>query len=160
MKPWHTFAEESPKMAESGLALLFRDRIGLAFLATLRKDGAPRLHPVNLVLQGGHLYVLIPHHSPKCADLLRDGRYALQAFPQAGGVGEEFYISGYAECILDPIFRQALINETKILVSENEVLFELLLERVMHSMLENEGTSDERPAHYKWRATLTANNHG
>ncbi len=35
-------------------------QVGLAFLATIRKDGAPRLHPISLVYAGDQLYVFIP----------------------------------------------------------------------------------------------------
>lgn len=134
---------------------MFRRRIGLAFLATLRKDGAPRLHPVSLVLHDGHLFVMIPHSSPKCADLLRDNRYALQAFPPSSGAAEEFYISGRAKSIMEADVRQTLIQEAQIMAGEDEVLFELLLERVMYSSMENEGASDEQPLHQKWQATLS-----
>ena len=45
MKPWKDFSAEEPKIADVGKKLLFqlREHVGLAFLATLRKDGAPRL---------------------------------------------------------------------------------------------------------------------
>lgn len=83
MKPWNEFSKEEPELAKIGKHLLFQshEHIGLAFIATLRKDGAPRLHPVSLVFSDGHLYVLIPPTSPKCADLKRDGRYAMQPSP-------------------------------------------------------------------------------
>ncbi len=152
MKAWKDFATQSPELAGTGKALLFRERTGLAFLATLRRDGAPRLHPVSLVIYDGRLFVLIPPASPKCADLILDGRYALQAFPTQDGVNEEFYLSGRAECIHDDEFRQAMIEETSILAGEDEVLFELLLERAMHTRLVNCGTPKERPLHKKWRA--------
>ena len=54
----------------------------MAFLATVRRDGAPRLHPVCPVLSSDRLFVLITPTSPKRHDLLRDGRYALQTIPQ------------------------------------------------------------------------------
>jgi hypothetical protein len=153
MKSWNDFANEEPELAKTGRDLLFRARTGLGFLATIRKDGAPRLHPVSLVTHNGHLYVLIPPTSPKCADLARDGRYALQAFPSPGEESEEFYIAGCAQIVRDPATRQALITDTKILAGEDEVLFELMLDRVMHTRLEAPGTPKERPVHRKWRAS-------
>jgi hypothetical protein len=63
-------------------ARLFQFNVGLAFLATVRSDGAPRLHPVCPVLSNDRLFVLITPASPKRQDLLRDGRYALQSFPE------------------------------------------------------------------------------
>ena len=152
MKTWSDFAKQEPKIAALGEQLLFQEKIGKCFLATLRKDGAPRMHPVSLVLHKGHLYTLIPKNSPKCQDLLRDGRYALQAFPQPGEITQEFYISGYALCIQDLATRQNLIDATHILAGDDEVLFELLLERAMYTTLENYATPDEQPVHLKWRA--------
>ena len=74
-----------------------REHVGLVFIATLRKDGAPRLHPISLILSEGHVYVIIPQTSPKCADLIRDGRYASQASPPPdNGDSEEFY---FADCV-------------------------------------------------------------
>ena len=156
MKSWNDFSREAPEIAESGERLLLQTRahVGLAFLATLRKDGAPRLHPVSLVLSKGHLYAGIPPTSPKCADLLQDGRYALQAYPPSNNEGgEEFYLAGCAERIQDPGIRQALIEDTQVTLGEDEVLFELSLERAMHTRLANPGTPDEHPVHKKWRAS-------
>ena len=155
MKTWSDLKNEAPDFAEIGRRLLLPSRpyVGYAFFATLRKDGAPRLHPICVVIYKDHAYVIIPTTSPKCADLLRDGRYALQAFPPVpNDEGEEFYISGLANRIQDPEIRQALINDTKLTVEENEVLFELLLERVMYTKLVERGTPGEHPVHRKWQA--------
>jgi Pyridoxamine 5'-phosphate oxidase len=156
MKSWSEFSTEEPELAEIGRNLLFRSRahIGCAFLATLRKDGAPRLHPVSLVYYKQRLYVLISPTSPKCADLKRDGRYAIQAYPSPNDAeNEEFYLSGRAECIRDLTIHQALITETKIHADESEVLFELKLDRLMYTRLVNLGTPDEHPLHRMWRAS-------
>jgi Pyridoxamine 5'-phosphate oxidase len=152
MKTWGEFAAKEPDLAGTGKQLLFQSRMGLAFLATLRKEGAPRLHAVSLVISKGHLYILIPPESPKCTDLMRDGRYALQAFPPPGEAGQEFYIAGRAEVIQDPEIRQSVIDDTQISAQVSEVLLELLLDRAIHTRLENGGTSEEKPIHCKWRA--------
>ncbi len=155
MKSWCDFSKEEPDFAKTGSKLLLPSRlyVGYAFLATLRKDGAPRLHPVSIVICKDRLYVIIPQTSPKCVDLLRDGRYALQAFPQVpNDEYEEFYLAGRADRILDPETRKILIEQTKITMEANEVLFELLLDRVMHTKLVDQGTPNERPIHRKWQA--------
>jgi hypothetical protein len=126
--------------------------VGYAFLATLRKDGAQRLHPISVVICNDHLYVIIPTTSPKCVDLLRDGRYALQAFPPVpNNENEEFYMAGCADRIHDPEIRKMLIEKIKVTVEKNEVIFELLLDRVMHTKLVDQGTPRECPIHRKWR---------
>jgi len=78
---WSEFAAAAPDLAEVGQRQLTQFGVGLAFLATVRVDGAPRLHPVCPVVSHGRLFVLITPESPKRQDLVRDGRYALQPFP-------------------------------------------------------------------------------
>ncbi len=156
MKSWREFSLEEPELARLGKGMLLQARahVGLAFLATIRMDGAPRLHPVSLVFSHDSLYVFIPSRSPKCADLKRDGRYALQAFPPAENEqGEEFYLTGVAKCIQEPSIWQAIIDETGIHVEEAEILFELWVERAMYTILEKRGTPQEHPWHRIWPVT-------
>jgi len=154
MKPWSDLKNEAPELEEVGRRLLLpsRPHVGYAFIATLRKDGAPRLHPISIVINKDHAYVIVPAKSPKCADLLRDGRCALQAFPPVpNDDGEEFYISGFAQKIHDQKIRQSLIQDTQVFVEEDGVLFEVLLERVMYTRLAGRGTPGEHPVHVTWR---------
>jgi hypothetical protein len=46
MARWADLENEAPAIAEKGHALLYQYGIGLAFLATIRGDGGPRLHPI------------------------------------------------------------------------------------------------------------------
>jgi hypothetical protein len=150
MVPWHEFAAAAPELAATGESLLFQFGVGLAFLATVRKDGGPRLHPVCPVLSHGRLYVLIIPASPKQQDLLRDGRYALQTFPQPKPDSAEFYLTGQADLIKEPSLRQAVFHDAKHKAHESESLFELKVERVMHTTWEGWGTAELRPLHRKW----------
>src|SRR5918999_1226027 len=52
----------------------------MAYLATVRADGGPRVHPVSPIVTDEGLYCFVIA-SPKRDDLNRDGRYALHAFP-------------------------------------------------------------------------------
>src|ERR1700675_3724728 len=94
MAAWKEFEDASSTIAASGRKLLYQFGIGLGYLATVRKDGGPRVHPVCPILTDGGLYTLIGT-SPKQRDLRRDGRYALHAFP-AKDVDDEFYVTGRA----------------------------------------------------------------
>ena len=116
MVPWHEFVAAAPELAATGEGLLFQFGVGLAFLATVRKDGGPRLHPVCPVLSHGRLYVLTIPTSPKQQDLRRDGRYALQTFPQPKPDSAEFYITGRADLIEDPSLRRAGIDIREVSV--------------------------------------------
>jgi hypothetical protein len=93
---WSSMAEEAPALAAAGERLFRAFTIG--YLATLRRDGAPRIHPVTVTLVGHGLYVSTMRSSRKAADLRRDGRYALHAFPRLQGPDEwedeEFMVGG------------------------------------------------------------------
>src|SRR5947209_8334448 len=128
MVTWRDFAAAEPELAEAGRSLLYQFGVGLAFLATVRKDGAPRLHPVCPVLSNDHLFVLITPASPKRHDLRRDGRYALQTFPQPKPGSDEFYIAGKAAFIGDPETRAAVFRDAKHMADVSEILFELWID--------------------------------
>jgi hypothetical protein len=150
MITWKQFSATRPSLAGNGKGLLFQYGVGLAFLATVRADGAPRLHPICPVLSDSHLYVLILPDSPKRWDLHRDGRYALQSFPQARPDSDEFYLSGKAEWVEDPTLFASVFADAKHHASEDEILFELLLDRALHTTWEGFGTPDHRPVRTKW----------
>jgi hypothetical protein len=158
MVTWKGLATAEPDLADVGRSLLFQFGVGLAFLATVRKDGAPRLHPVCPVLSGGRLFVLITPTSPKGHDLLRDGRYALQSFPQPKAGSDEFSIAGHAVLVEDPAVRAEILGDAKHMADPAETAFELWIDRVMHTRWENVLTPQMRPVRRKWRAS--ANQHG
>jgi pyridoxamine 5'-phosphate oxidase-like protein len=152
MVPWKEFAAAAPDLAQAGRSLLNQFGVGLAFLATVRKDGAPRLHPVCPVLSEDRLFVLITPESPKRHDLLRDGRYALQTFPQPRPGSDEFYITGRALVVDDPATRSAVFRDAKHMANALETAFELSIDRVMHTRWEHVLTPAMRSVHRTWRA--------
>jgi hypothetical protein len=152
MITWKAFAAAEPALAEVGRALLFQFGVGLAFLASVRRDGAPRLHPVCPVLSEDRLYVLITPTSPKANDLVRDGRYALQTFPQPKPGSDEFFLSGKAVTVTDAAARAAVLGDARHMADASELTFELLIDRVMHTRWENVLTPQMRSIHTKWRA--------
>jgi len=151
MVTWKAFAAAQPELAEAGRAQLFQFRVGLAFLATVRRDGSPRVHPVCPVLSGDRLCVLITPGSPKRHDLEHDGRYALQAFPQPKAGSDEFYIAGQARLVDDAATRAAVLRDAQHMADESETLFELWIDRVMRTTWENVLTPQMRSVHQKWR---------
>jgi hypothetical protein len=58
-----------------------QDTFSIAYLATVRRDGAPRLHPFCPILCDGRLFAAIPRRSPKGWDLRRDPRCVIHATP-------------------------------------------------------------------------------
>jgi len=152
MPTWKEFAASAPELAQTGAALLNQFGVGLAFLATLRRDGAPRLHPVCPVLSRDRLFVLITAESPKRQDLLRDGRYALQSFPQPKPGSDEFYVAGRARLIEDATTRAQVLQDARHQADASEVLFELDVDRVMHTRWEHVLTPQMRSDQEKWPA--------
>ena len=52
---WQALADAAPELAAFGAERL-HDQV--AYLATVKPDGSPRLHPVRPVVTGGRLFVL------------------------------------------------------------------------------------------------------
>lgn len=103
---WGEFQQSQPGMAEAGRALLYQFGVGLAFLATVRRDGGPRVHPMcPLIHEDGMYAFIVP--GPKQADLHRDGRYSLHSFPCEDNE-DAFYCTGRVQAVDDPAIRQAL----------------------------------------------------
>jgi len=149
---WQEFTAAEPDLADIGRSLLFQFDVGLAFLATVRRDGAPRLHPVCPVLSHDRLFVLITALSPKRYDLLRDGRYALQSFPQPKAGSDEFFLSGKATLVDDAALRAAILRDAKHMADASETAFELWVDRAMHTRWEHVLTPQMRSVHRTWRA--------
>jgi hypothetical protein len=149
MLTWQELTDVRPDLAAAGRALLYQFDIGLAFLATVRRDGGPRLHPVCPLIHDGHLFVFVVGHSPKCRDLQRDGRYALHTFPPAHN-DDEFYCTGRVRSISELVLRLAVAEQAKHHVQDHEILFELRLERALYTTWENPRQPNTRPIHTKW----------
>lgn len=153
MATWKEFEKQEPAMAEAGRKLLYQFGPGLGFLATVRRDGGPRLHPICPILCEGRLFALIAA-SPKRGDLLRDGRYALHSFP-AVEVDDEFYLTGRASLREGEIaerVREAMIAAGATSTND-ETLFELDLEHALLATYKKRGEPDNFPPKYaKWHA--------
>ncbi len=155
MLPWSDFATTEPDLATKGRALITQFGLGLAYLATIRKDGGPRLHPFCPVFHEGGLYGLILPQSPKCGDLLRDGRYAMHAFSPEDR-DDEFYITGRVERrdALEEAVRAAFLAQVDTTTSSgDETCFEFLVERALLAEYPVRGQGPSWPPKYtKWPA--------
>jgi len=154
MVRWEEFANQAPDIAEAGRSLLYQFGPGLAYLATVRRDGGPRIHPVCVNILDGGLYTLVVP-SPKRQDLLRDGRFALHSFssPRAD---DEFFLTGRvvhrdSQKLLASV--RASQQATGATTSDTEMLFEYFPERALFSRYKPHGEPDNWPPHYlKWAA--------
>jgi hypothetical protein len=147
MARWSEFGTESPELAEAGRALFYQFGPGLGFLATVRPDGGPRLHPVCPIIGNGGLYlVLVP--SPKTRDLLRDPRFALHAM-QPEKVDDEFVVTGRAVSVDSPDARAAVQANYENPIHLADTVFELLIETALLARYRHRG--DWPPTYTRWR---------
>jgi hypothetical protein len=127
---WAEFEHGAPDIAEAGRRLLYQYGLGLGFLATVRADGAPRLHPFCPIVAEGGLWGFIAP-SPKRGDLRRDGRYAIHSFPPED-VDDEFTVQGTAREVNDAATIAAVrAAYTAPIQSDDETLIEFLVERAL-----------------------------
>lgn len=158
MITWTEFERQQPALADAGRRQLYQVGIGLAFLATVRPDGGPRVHPVCPVISPGGLHLLIVA-GPKQADLRRDGRYALHSEtcpPPRQDDG--FALTGRAREITDPetdrMVRGQVLAERGGNVwagFDEEVIFELGIERCLLMLTQAEGAFRTGPTIWKAR---------
>ena len=99
MGTWSDFLAAQPQLAAAVCTLLRQYGPGFGYLATVRADGGPRVHPVSPVIADGGLFCFIVD-SPKRDDLERDGRYALHSYPPEHS-DDEAYLSGRAVPVTD-----------------------------------------------------------
>jgi hypothetical protein len=160
MLSWSQFRQTRPDLADAGRALLYRVGVGLAFLATVRPDAGPRLHPFCPLLTDDALVAfIIP--SPKQRDLRRDGRYALHSFPTDSNE-DAFYLTGRVRLLDDATDRRRFATQ---FVSEraqfdvpvpaaDHALFAFDIETCL--LTRTEGFGDHHPRHEIWKAALPA----
>jgi hypothetical protein len=156
MMTWTEFEAQHPALAGAGRRQFYQWGIGLAFLATIRADGGPRVHPVCPVISAAGLHLLIKA-GPKQRDLRRDGRCALHSDTcppprQADG----FAIIGRAGEVTDAetirVVRGQVLAERDGQVwpgFEEEAVFSLDLERCLLELTQAEGAFPAGPTIWK-----------
>jgi hypothetical protein len=134
--------------------------VGLAFLATVRKDMGPRVHPICPLLTDHAMYAfVIP--SPKERDLRRDGRFAMHSFPCPNNE-DAFYVAGRAKLVRDEALRDDLGGQFVAersqfgvaLPADVDVLFEFEIDRCL--LTKTTGHGDPNPHHVVWQLQETA----
>jgi hypothetical protein len=97
MATWAEFAAEQPEMAAFVESRFAADRHAL--IATLRKDGAPRISGVEPDFARGQLWIGMMLDSLKSRDLRRDPRFSLHCSTTTASMAEggDAKVSGTAE---------------------------------------------------------------
>lgn len=155
MAGWGEVAKVEPELMQHGYELF--QLFGIAFLATIRQDGGPRLHPVCPFCVEERLFVGIAPESRKRRDLSRDGRYALHALP--GPNDMEFFVRGSAIQVddLPTLAKIAALQkcEKDLNGSGNDVFFELDIEIAclrVYTICENLDTPELRAEQKLWKS--------
>ncbi|WP_419944165.1 pyridoxamine 5'-phosphate oxidase family protein [Candidatus Poriferisodalis sp.] len=92
---WGEFAAECDDLA-SRMQARFESHLH-AVMATLRRDGSPRMSGMEAPIRDGHLWLGMEHTSMKAADLRRDPRFGLHSAPESGELqGGDARIEGEA----------------------------------------------------------------
>ena len=123
---WKTLEDEQPELASFGAERMHGK---VAYLATVRKDGSPRVHPMTPIIGQGHLFVFMEPTSPKGHDLERDPRYAVHcAVTDSTGQSGEFVITGRAHRVEDPELRALAVRSATYSPADYYVLYEFEVE--------------------------------
>lgn len=145
MVAWQQFARAEPELAQFGAERLAG---GVAYLATVRGDSLPRVHPVTPIIGGGRLFIFMEPASPKGRDLHRDGRYALHsAVGDTAGTGGEFIVRGHAAPVDAPALRTAAVEAASYSPADRYILFEFGVEEAVATVYEG-----GLPVRRRWQA--------
>ena len=139
---WQQFAAQAPELAALGEAQFART--GLALVGTLRRDGWPRISPVEPFIVDGRLYLGMMWRSVKALDLLRDPRCVVHStVSDREGTEGEFKVYGRAVEVTDleerRRFGDAVYAATDFRPEELEYhCFAIAIESVAYSILQGE----------------------
>lgn len=101
---WDEFSAACPELAQLGEERFRRHEVML--LGTLRRNGWPRITPVEMDFVDGELMVGMMWQSPKALDLLRDPRYvAHSVVTNRSGEEGDFKLYGRVRGIEEPATR-------------------------------------------------------
>jgi Pyridoxamine 5'-phosphate oxidase len=147
MASWSDLAAEQPRLAAKIQNLFHQYGLGFGYLATVRTDGGPRVHPVSPIIADGGVFCFVMD-SPKRRDLERDGRYALHAYP-GEATDDEAYLVGHARLVADLARRQHLADRYRAEPRVDWRLFEFDIDVAM--FIEHAGHAQTRRP-LIWRA--------
>jgi hypothetical protein len=109
---WADFEQAAPELAELGKERFAR--AGILLVGTIRKDGSPRISPVEYYEVKGHLMLGMMWQSFKAKDLLRDSRCLVHSVvTNRSGSEGEFKLRGRALALDDPALHEAYGDATE-----------------------------------------------
>jgi hypothetical protein len=138
MASWSEFAADEPRLADGIRVLMQQYGPGFGYLATVRADGGPRIHPVSPVITDEGLFCFVID-SPKRRDLERDGRYALHSFPPEES-DDEAYVAGHARPVTDQARVARLADSVRAAPQVDWRLFEFTVDVAMLARRDQDGS--------------------
>jgi len=102
---WREFEDAAPELAALGKERF--ERTGLVLVGTVRRDGSPRISPVEPLIVEDQLLLGMMWRSKKALDLLRDQRCLVHSTVcNRDGTEGEFKLRGQALDVQDPHARE------------------------------------------------------
>jgi len=142
---WGEFAKAKPDMAKFGeKRLSYR----VMYLATIKPDSYPRVHPFTPFAGSGRLFAFMEPTSPKAKDLQRNGMYSMHSLvTDMHGTNGEFQIGGKAYLLTDPASREMANQSCPYKPQERYILFEFKIGACFTN-----DYSDGKPKISSWKA--------
>ena len=106
---WSTLEHEAPELAAHARRVITQH--GFVLAGTIRRDGTPRISPIEAHLVRGHLAHAVIRGTHKARDLRRDPRIVL-ASPvlHRGDPNEELKLRGRVVEVREPDLRTAIVD--------------------------------------------------
>jgi len=144
---WSEMTESQPR-----LAALVRERLidpGVLLVATIRRDGTPRLSPVEPLVLDGDLWLSMMWQSTKARDLLRDPRILVHSvITSRDGAEGEVKLRGAARDEPDPAVQRRYAAAVAASLGWEPVpgrfhLFGIDIEQVTYIAYDPSGSGDQ-----------------
>lgn len=120
---------------------------GVMYLATVRKNGYPRVHPFTPFVASGHLFAFMEPTSPKALDLQRNRLYAIHSLvTDLNGTNGEFAVTGRAFLVTDSAARELAVKGCPYSPKDRYICFEFKLEECLTNTYTNDVPN---PKHWK-----------
>jgi hypothetical protein len=142
MLSWGEFAAIQPEMARFGEE---RVRYKVMYLATVKSDGYPRVHPFTPFIGSGHLFAFMEPASPKGKDLQRTGKYSMHSLvTDMNGTNGEFQINGIAFLSQDPAIREIAVKAAPYRLNDRYIVFEFKIGSCLTNYYSDSGPNVKR----------------
>jgi len=144
---WAIFSEQAPEIAHFG-----QKRIDgkVSYLATVRENGAPRIHPVTALVGEGSCFIFAEPESSKVRDFHHNSQFSLHcSMSDSSGSSGEFQIRGLAEYVSDEDVRLLAESICHYRPASSYQLFELKISEAMSNCYRGGRANRKR-----WRAVI------